>query len=139
MTKPALVALGAVLLLGGGGLAGYGLTRKATTGVSPQASEAMTSAIGQLDGDIKAARASVKDRASFVAGLPKVQSVVPTLDPDTAKDMHEKGELKFPQEPGEVIEVGAGAVGGPTAPLLVIPEGSAPSPHGGKVGSFTDM
>src|SRR5690349_17389242 len=106
VAKPALVAIGAILLLGGAGLAGYGLTRKSTVGASPQASEAMSSAIGQLDGDIKAVRASVRDRANFVAGLTPVQSVVATLDVDTAKDMREH-ELKFPLAPGEVIELGA--------------------------------
>ena len=58
MAKGALVA-GAVLIVLGGGALGYGVTRKAVGGMTPAATAAMGAAVSGLDGDIKAARASV--------------------------------------------------------------------------------
>ena len=58
--KGSLVAVGALLVLGGGAALGYGLTRKPTGGMTPQAQQAMGSAVSSLDGDVKAARATVK-------------------------------------------------------------------------------
>ena len=135
--KGPLVAIGALLVLGGGGALGYGLTRKPTGGMSPQASQAMTAAVTQLDGDIKAARASVKERAATFADLQAVKAAVAT-DEDTAKDMLEKGELKFTPQPGEVIELGQTAKGGKPEVLLVQPTGAMKSPHDGMPGSFAD-
>jgi eukaryotic-like serine/threonine-protein kinase len=136
--KPALVAIGAVLLVGGGGLAGYGLTRKPTGGIAPQASEAMTSAASQLDGDIKAARASAQERARSLAGIQQVQSAVAT-DKATAEDQLQRGELKFDMQKGEVIELGQVPNGGKAIALLVQPQGGMASPHAGTPGSFADM
>jgi serine/threonine-protein kinase len=138
VAKPALVAIGAVLLLAGGGLAGYGLTRKPTGGIAPQASDAMRSAASQLDGDIKAARASAQERARSLGGIQQVQSAVAT-NKATAEDQLERGELKFDMQPGEVIELGQVPNGGKPVALLVQPAGSMMSPHAGTPGSFADM
>src|SRR5213593_4304577 len=112
--KGALIALGAVLVAGGGAAIGYGVTREATGG--------MTAAISQLDGDIKAARAVVRERASTIANILQVQVVV-EADIATAKQDVETGELKFSPQPGEVIEVGRVPSGGPAETLIVQPDG----------------
>ncbi|HEY5948874.1 MAG TPA: serine/threonine-protein kinase [Kofleriaceae bacterium] len=137
MAKTPLVAIGALLVIAGGAVAGYGVTRKPSGGLSSQASEAMGSSIAQLDGDVKAARASAKVRATTFAGLQPVQAAVST-DAATAKDMLERGELKFSPEPGEVIELGQ-VKAGKAETLLVQPAGAMHSPRAGNPGSFVDL
>ena len=106
MAKPALIALGAVLLAAGGALAGYGVTRKATGGLSSAQSEAMGSSIAQLDGDVKTARGIVKERARTIATIPVTETAIGT-NPTTAEEMLiVGGELAFKPQQGEVIEVG---------------------------------
>ena len=136
--KGSLVAIGAVLVLGGGGALGYGLTRKPSGGMTPQASQAMASAVGSLDGDVKAARGQVQSRAKTFADLQAVQAAV-AADEATAKDMLERGELKFSPDPGEVIELGQIKKGGKPEVLLVQPTGAMHSPHDGMTGSFADV
>ena len=137
MARAALVAAGTVLLIAGGALAGYGLTRKPSGGLTAKASQAMASAIGQLDGDVKAARASVKERAATFASLLPVQAALST-DAATAKDMLVRGELQFSPQAGEVIELGQ-VKGGTAETLLIQPEGAMHSPRAGKPGSFVDL
>jgi hypothetical protein len=136
--KGSLVAVGALLVLGGGAALGYGLTRKPTGGMSPQAQGAMDAAVTKLDNDIKSARDSVKLRAQTFADLQAVQAAVVT-DEITAKDMLEKGELKFAPQPGEVIELGQTKKGGKPEVFLVQPTGAMQSPHHGMTGSFADL
>ncbi|HEX5057879.1 MAG TPA: serine/threonine-protein kinase [Kofleriaceae bacterium] len=131
------MAIGALLVIAGGAAAGYGVTRKATGGLSPQASEAMGSSIAQLDGDVKAARASVKERAATFASLLPVQAAVST-DASTAKDMLVRGELQFSPQAGEVIELGQ-VTGDKAETLLIQPEGAMHSPHASKAGSYADL
>lgn len=123
MAKTALVAAGLVLLVAGGGLAGYGATRKPTGGMTPEASSMMTSAINQLDSDIRAARADVKGRATTLAGIQQVQAAVVT-DETTVRDMLRAGALNFNPQPGDVIEVGQQLKGMAPTPLLIQPEGA---------------
>jgi tRNA A-37 threonylcarbamoyl transferase component Bud32 len=137
VARTPLVALGALLVIAGGALAGYGITRKQTGGLTPQASEAMGSSIAQLDGDVKGARNAVKERASFLATLLPVQAAIST-DAATAKDMLERGELKFSSRAGEVIELGQ-IKGGAPETLLIQPEGAMHSPRAGKPGSYVDL
>src|SRR5574338_136395 len=137
VAKLPLVAVGALLLVAGGALVGYGVTREPTGGLTPKASAAMGSAIGQLDGDVKAARASVKERAATFASLLPVQAAVST-DAVTAKDMLVRGELQFSPQAGEVIELGQ-VRGGTPETLLIQPEGAMHSPHAGKPGSVVDL
>jgi len=138
VAKPALVAIGAVLLVAGGGLAGFGPPRRPAGGITQQATEAMTSAASGLDGDIKAARASAQERARSLGGIQQVQAAV-AADEATAKDMLERGELNFDMQKGEVIELGQIPNGGKPAALLVQPAGGMASPHAGTPGSFADM
>jgi len=137
VAKTPLLAIGALLVIAGGAVAGYAVTRKATGGLSPQASEAMGSSIAQLDGDVKAARASVKERAATFASLLPVQAAVST-DAGTAKDMLVRGELQFSPQAGEVIELGQ-VNGDKPETLLIQPEGAMHSPRAGKPGSFVDL
>jgi hypothetical protein len=137
VAKTPLVAIGALLLVAGGAVAGYGVTRKPTGGLSSQASQAMGSSVAQLDGDVKGARQAVKERASFLATLLPVQAAIST-DALTAKDMLDRGELKFSPQAGEVIELGQIKAGKPET-LLIQPEGAMHSPRAGKAGSYVDL
>ena len=136
--KGPLLAIGALLVVAGGAALGYGVTRKPAGGMTPQASQAMSSAINQLDGDVKAARATVKERAATLSTLQQVQAAAAT-DAATAKDMLEKGELAFTLQPGEVIELGQIKKGEPAHVLLLQPDGAMKSPHAGNPGSYTDL
>jgi len=139
VARTALVALGAVLLLGGAGAIGYAVTRHETGGMTPQASAAMTSSIGELDGDIKAARATVKERAATLASLLPVRAVVVT-DADTAQQLVATGELKFDPHPGEIIELGyTPKDGGEPITLLIEPKGAMHGSHAGAPGSFAEL
>jgi hypothetical protein len=138
VARGALIATGALLLIAGGGAVGFGVTRKAIGGMTPQATDAMTSAIGQLDGDIKAARATVHERAATLSRLQLVQGAV-SADADTAKDMLKGGELRFDPQPGEVIELGQLPAGKPPMTLLIQPDGAMHSSHAGKPGSFAEL
>ncbi|MGN6107134.1 MAG: serine/threonine-protein kinase [Kofleriaceae bacterium] len=119
----AAIAIGAVLVLAGGGALGYALTRKPSGGLTPQASGAMASAVSQLDGEIKAARGAVRERARTLAALPQVRSAIET-DAATARDMVSRGELDFQPRPGEVIELAQlGADGKPVVLAVQPPDG----------------
>ncbi len=139
MARAALIGLGAVLVIAGGAAIGYAVTRDATGGMTPEGSTAMTSAIAQLDGDIKTARGEVHERATTLSGILQVQAVV-AADAATAKNDLDNGELKFAPEPGEVIELGQVPIkGGEPATLLIQPEGAMHSPHAGKPGSYAEL
>jgi len=138
VAKPGLLAIGAVLAAAGGAALGFGLTREPTGGLPAGASEAMASAVAQLDGDVKAARATVKERAANLASLQTVQAAVST-DAATAKDGFERGELKFSPQAGEVIELGQTKQGGKPETLLIQPDGGMHSQHAGTVGSFAEL
>ena len=137
MAKTPLVALGALMIVAGGAVAGYGVTRKPSGGLTPRASEAMGGAVAQLDGDVKAAQAAVKARARTFADLQSAQAAVST-DAATAKDMLDRGELKFSPEAGEVIELGQIKDGKP-ATLLIQPEGAMHASRAGTPGSYADL
>ncbi|MEO8844894.1 MAG: serine/threonine-protein kinase [Kofleriaceae bacterium] len=138
MAKTALVAAGLVLLAAGGGLAGFGATRKPTGGMTPEASSAMTSAIGQLDGDIRAAQADVKSATETLSTLQQVQSAVATNEA-SVQDMLTHGELAFSPKPGEVIELGQIVNAMQPTPLLIQPAGAIRSVHAGKSGSYVEL
>ncbi len=139
MAKTALVAAGLVLLVAGGAIAGYGATRKVTGGMTPEASSTMTAAIGQLDGDIRAAQAAVKGAAESLASLGPVQGAIAT-DKATVSEMVDHGELAITAKPGEVIELGQTLKGGaPTALLLIKPSTVMRSAHAGKIGSYFEI
>jgi hypothetical protein len=136
--RGSLVAIGALLVVGGGAALGYGVTRKPTGGMSPQAQGAMTSAVERLDGDVKAASASVKERAATLSTLLQVRAAVGT-SADTAKDMLARGELQFAPQANEVIELGQLSTPDKPVTLLIQPDGAMHAPHAGMIGSFVDL
>ncbi|MEO6776404.1 MAG: serine/threonine-protein kinase [Kofleriaceae bacterium] len=138
MAKPALIAAGIVLLAAGAGVAGYGATRKAIGGRTPEASAMMTSAIGQLDGDIRAAQSDVTGNAEALVGLQQVQAAVAT-DVATVRNMVERGELAFTVKPGTVVEIGQVMTGQGASPLYTQPDNAMRSSHAGKPGSYVEL
>ncbi|HET9987509.1 MAG TPA: protein kinase, partial [Kofleriaceae bacterium] len=138
MAKTALIAAGIVLLAAGAGLAGYGATRKATGGMTPEASSMMTSAIGQLDGDIRAAQSDVTGNAEALAGLQAIQAAVVT-DEATVKNMVDRGELAFTIKPGTVVEIGQVMKGQAATPLYTQPQSAMRSSHAGKPGDYVEL
>ena len=137
MARTPLIAIGVLLLAAGGAAIGYGVTRKPTGGLSAEATKAIETAKNQLDSDIKAAREGGKVRASTFATLQAVQAAV-SADQATAKDMLERGELKFDPQPGEVIEIGQ-IKDSKVETLLIQPEGAMHSPRAGTPGSYVDL
>lgn len=137
VAKP-LVAAGVVAIAAGIGLAGYGATRQPSGGMTPDASAKMSTAIGQLDGDVKAARATVKERAWTLADILQVQAAVATNE-DTARDMLRTGSLKFTPQPGEIIELGQVPNGKAAVPLLIQPDDAVRSTHAGSPGSYAEL
>ena len=139
MARAAAVAVGALFVIGGGAALGYAVTRKAEGGMSERGTQAMGSAIGELDGDIKAARTALHERAATIAGLTPVQSAIAT-NRDTAHEMVERGELKFETQPGEVLElVQVTRATKAAAQLFELPDGAPASPHATKPGSYVEM
>jgi serine/threonine-protein kinase len=138
VARAALVAVGAVLVAAGGALAGYGATRPKTGGMTPESSAVMSSAIRDLDGVIKAARATVKERASTIAALQAVQGAVVTNE-TTTRDMLSRGELNFQPQNGEVVELGQIVKDMQPTPLLIQPDGGMHSAHAGKPGGYVDL
>ena len=127
----AALALGAVLIVGGGAALGYALTRKGTAGdMSPQASAAMASAIGKLDGDLKAARASIEATAKTIATVQTVRLAMSIADVGTLADMATKGELAFNPDASETIDFVV-VRGGKPASVLVMPAAAKSTPFKG--------
>ncbi len=137
MGRGALIA-GAALILVGGGALGYGVTRKAVGGMTPERTAAMGAAASSLDGDIKAARASVEQKAKTLAEVSTVRAAVGT-DVSTATDMVGK-EIAFKPDPGEVIELGQiPKAGGAAVSLAVLPKDGMRSSQSGKTGAFAEL
>jgi tRNA A-37 threonylcarbamoyl transferase component Bud32 len=139
VAKTALVVAGVVLVAAGGAIAGYGATRTSKSGgMTPEASAAMSTAVGQLDGDIKAARASVHERAQTLAGIQQVQAGVAT-NVTTVTDMFTSGALSFKPQAGEVIEIGQVPNGKTPVTLLLQPDNAMRSSFAGKPGSYAEL
>src|SRR5580704_1737469 len=134
-----LVAAGVALLVVGGGIAGYGTTRSSTStsGPVPDAA-AMSSAIGQLDGDIKAARAYVQSSAHSISGFQSVRAAL-SANKETAEDNYKSGALKFDLDPGEVIEIGIIPKDKAVIPFLLQPANAMRSSNAGKAGSYVEL
>ncbi len=137
MGRGALIAGAALIAIGGGAL-GYGVTRKAVGGMTPERTAAMGAAASSLDGDIKAARASVEQKAKTLAEVSTVRAAVGT-DAPTATDMVGK-EIAFKPDPGEVIELGQiPRAGGAPVSLAVLPMDGMRSSQSGKTGAFAEL
>ncbi len=137
MARGVLIAGAALIVLGGGAL-GYALTRKAQGGMTPEHTAAMGAAVSNLDGDIKAARASVDQRAATLAEVASIRAAV-SADAATAADMAGR-EISFKPATGEVIELGQlpKPTGAPIS-LLVLPQGGMRSTKSGVFGSSAEL
>ncbi len=118
----AAIALGAALVVAGGAALGFALTRKGGVEMTPEASAAMASAVGKLDGDIRAARASVEPRARSLSENRDIGGPVGT-NAATAMDMVGK-ELAIKLAPNESIELVQVPKGGAPETLIALPAGS---------------
>ncbi|HWU88299.1 MAG TPA: serine/threonine-protein kinase [Kofleriaceae bacterium] len=117
------VAFGALLIVAGGGALGYALTRTQAAELTPEASAAMASAVGQLDSDLRAARVSVEQRAKTLSESGYLRQGLGT-DMATVTDMVGR-ELAFKPEANESLElVQVAKAGGPPAGLVALPAGS---------------
>lgn len=133
-----VIAAGAALLVLGGAALGFALTRKAQGGLAPEKIELMSAAVASLDGDIKAARASVDQRATTLAEVAAIRGAVAT-DPVTAADMAGR-EITFKPAAGEVIELGQNPKPtGASVSLLVLPQGGMRSSKSGVVGGSAEL
>ena len=133
-----VIAAGAALLVVGGAALGFALTRHATGGLAPQKIEVMSAAVASLDGDIKAARASVDQRATTLAEVGPIRAAVAT-NPETAADMAGR-EIAFKPAKGEVIELGQNPKPtGDSISLLVLPQGGMRSSKSGVVGGSAEL
>ncbi len=136
MGRLPLVA-GLVCVAAGGAALGFALTQKQQGGMAPQATDAMGSAVAQLDGDIRNAGTAVETRANSIAENLQVKAVVGT-NAETALDLRNTA-LDFKAAPGDVIELGQVPTGGAPIVLFTVPEGQAPSPHDGKPGAYEEL
>ncbi|MFN0247343.1 MAG: serine/threonine-protein kinase [Kofleriaceae bacterium] len=137
MGKGPLIA-GAVLLVAGGAALGFGLTRKAVGGMTPGMTSAMGAAVANLDGDIKAARASVEQRAKTLSEINTVRAAIGT-DAATMRDQVGK-EIAFNTDGGEVIELGQlPKAGGAPIVLVTLPDSGMRSMFASKMGAFAEL
>jgi len=134
--RGALIAGAALIVIGGGAL-GFGVTRKAVGGMTPARTAAMGTAASSLDGDIKAARAAVEQKAKTLAEVGSVRAAVGT-DATTATDMVGR-EIAFKPDVGEVIELGQIPKGGTPISLAVLPKDGMRSSRSGVVGAFAEL
>ena len=133
-----VIAAGAALLVIGGAALGFAMTRHAVGGLAPQKIEVMSAAVASLDGDIKAARASVDQRATTLAEVASIRAAVAT-DAKTAADMAGR-EIAFKPAKGEVIELGQNPKPtGASISLLVLPQDGIRSSKSGVVGGSAEL
>jgi eukaryotic-like serine/threonine-protein kinase len=137
----ALAIAGVALIAVGGALAGYGATRPApasTPAPNGGTNAAMASAVAGLDGNIKAARASVQALARQLSGTQAVRAAL-SADKVTAEDSYKTGALQYPLEDGEVIEFGVTLKGGAPTAFVVEPPNAMHSAYAGKPGSYVEL
>ncbi len=107
-----------VLLAGLGGGAALYLNGQSALKVEAQ------SVADEVDSRLRETLAAIHSRASTLADLPIMESVVAT-DAPTARDLTAK-ELAFRTKPNEVIEIGQVLTDGKTVTLLRLPENGRP-------------
>ena len=138
MAKTLAVA-GAIAILGGAVAAGYAVTRKATGGMPEAQTATMTQAVAQLDGEIKAKRAQVEERAKTLSGVLTVRAAVAT-DAHTVADDVRTGELQFAPQNGEILELGRIVKAtNQVEELLLQPPDAMRKSHDGMAGSYAEL
>jgi hypothetical protein len=147
----ALAIIGVIAILGGGAAIGYAVTRKATTGMSPAQTAAMTRAVDQLEGDIKTARTAVQERANTLSGVPTVQLATAT-DPSSVEADVVHGDIPLRSKDGEILELGRiykvdvpalqdrpAIKAGTVETMTLQPPGAMHKAHDGKIGSYAEL
>ena len=134
MARGFAVAGAAVILLGGAAI-GYAVTRQASGGMTPAQTAAMAGAVATLDGDIKSARAAVRERASTLSGPIAIRSAIGT-DTATVDDLVARGD--FVPQNGERLELGQVDKTSARTEVL-LPKGTARAAHDGIPGSYVEL
>jgi len=133
-----LLGLGALLLVGGGGALGYGMTRKPTGGMTSEASDAMGAAIAELDAAIKTTKEKVGEKARTLSGISESRSSVGTNEETTRERVGK--EVAFKPEPDEVIELAQRPkAGGDLERLLILPMAATAPAHRGAPGDYFEL
>jgi len=134
------IALGAVLVVGGGAALGYALTRTPDTTDAPARNAKVDDAIQKLDLELKTIRTTVEGRAKKIAIVTPVRSAI-TTDVPTAQNMvGEAGkELDFSPDSTEVIELVQIPTGQRPLSLLIMPPDAVKTTRQGKVGPYDEL
>ncbi len=129
--------IGAIVIIAGGSAIGYAVTRKGAGGMSPAQTAAMAKAVGQLDGDIKAARSEIHGHASTLSGFLALRAAIAT-DAATVKNLVVSGDISI--KDGEIVEIGRIVkAGNQVEVLLLLPAGAMRKSHGGQFGSYAEL
>jgi hypothetical protein len=122
-----LLVAGALALLGGAGVLGYGLTRPKAAAVVDT-----TPYIAKFEEMLTNMRQALSKRVEGVAAEEYVRAGL-SSDAATAQEMKKTGELALLLQPNEILELGQ-TIDGKSMPLLVLPDGAVASGSDGKIG-----
>jgi serine/threonine-protein kinase len=140
----ALAIIGVIAILGGGAAIGYSVTRKATTGMTPAQTAAMTHAVDQLESAIQTTSGEIHVGAGSVAGYWTVQ-VGCLTDQGTVDDDVRTGELALKPVGGQIIAFGRVVNATKQAEVLfvrptsVTPAAAVQASHDGKPGHYAQL
>ena len=122
-----LLALGAVLVAGGAGIAAYGATRpKATAAKAGAVDPSVAKVEADLDARLAAEKKRLEERATELAGKAPVQYAVASDVATTANLTY--ADLMFAPAEREIVELGQ-VVGGTATSLTVLPATAPRSKH----------
>jgi hypothetical protein len=125
--RSSLLAIGAVLVAGGAGLAAYGATRPKAAGVKAGAVDPGIAKVeADLDARLAAEKQRIEERAQELAGKAPVQYAVGT-DASTTANMS-YADLMFAPAEREIVELGQ-IVGGVATSLTVLPATAPRTKH----------
>lgn len=127
--------IGLLAIVSGGATIGYAVTRKGVGGMSPAQTAAMDKAVGQLDGDIMAARGKLQERVSTLSAPAVVRGAIVT-NAETVSEFVTRGDL-VPAN-GEVFELGRIDKATNTVEVL-LPRGAEHASHDGVAGSYAAL
>jgi len=129
---------GALVIVLGGAAIGFAVTRKAAGGMTEPQTAAMAAAVEQLNGDIKAARGKIQERATTLSAVATLRAAVAT-DAATVADQVEHGDI-VPKD-GEILELGRidKTNNNTVEPLLLLPKDAMSASHDGMTGSYADL
>jgi len=134
VAKAATIALGAVLLVAGGGAVVWALGQT-STGTNL---EALQKVVAVLDGEIKQRRAQAQTRAESTAIQSTLIAAIGS-DATTVADQLTNGDFKvMVPDAGETMELGQ-VGGGRYSTLLLLPAGGVPTKYPGQEGPHVQL